>query len=218
MNLILEEIEKDIIKEIINISLAKAADSFAVISKDTVLINVPDLQVITQEMAVSEISKREEIKVIIHSEIMGDLKGNTLLLFNQEHVDKLAEVCLSKHFNEVDDIVKNSLLLEISNIITGTLVTQLANILKLNLYGSVPDEPIYPSEKELDNFRLNLSATRSFLVTIHTEFINHKNKVGLPLMIIFDIQNLNKILELIRKNNYQNFALFKPDTGKRQVL
>ena len=210
MDIEIEEIERDIIREILNISLAKAADSFALIAKDTVLINVPDLQIITRERAVSEITERESVKVIIHSEIKGDLTGNTLMFFASRQIENLKQACLRDHFDRITEKELESLLLEISNIITGTLVTQLANILKLNIYGSVPHDPIYTAEMLEDDMRLNLLATRSFLITVNTLFINHKNEVGLPLMLIFDLPDIEKILTIIRKNNYKNFLTYNP--------
>jgi len=209
MDLFIDEIEQDIIREIINISVAKAADSFAMISKDKVLINVPEIKVFSKDQAVEEVVKKEATEVIVLSDIKGDITGNSLMLFSKHHIKKLSEVCLNEpYFDEEDIRLKESLLLEVSNIITGSLVTQLANILKMNIYGLAPRNPIYLNRYDVDPI-LELDDTRSFLVTISTTFINKNNMIGLPLILILDLQNLNKILTLIRKNNYQNFSVFK---------
>ncbi|WP_237717859.1 chemotaxis protein CheC [Pontibacter sp. BAB1700] len=115
------ELEKDIIKEILNIGLARAADSFAVIAKDKVMLKVPDVQLIEVKDLISLIAKYEDTHFIIQSDIKGDFNGATLMLFSEEHISLLSSVCLSMLNVQKGElsVMQESLLLEISNIITG---------------------------------------------------------------------------------------------------
>lgn len=203
----MNDLEKDILTEIFNISLAKAADSFAKISNEEVLINVPDISFVKEETALGALIQDQNIFSIVQSEIKGDIYGQTLLLFSHKQIDELSHVALNNKYK--DSALKSSLILEISNILTGTLVTQLANILKLNIYGSVPNEPIDRSNLKTETLILDLDISRSILVTINTLFIKRQNSIDLPLMLIFDIPNFNKIIEIIRKVNFNNKLLTK---------
>ncbi|MGK7390909.1 MAG: chemotaxis protein CheC [Candidatus Cyclobacteriaceae bacterium M2_1C_046] len=203
----MNDLEKDILTEIFNISLAKAADSFAKISNEEILINVPHITFMKEETALSSLIQDQNIFAIVQSEIKGDIYGQTLLLFSQRQIIELVNVALKTDVK--DSVLQNSLILEISNILTGTLVTQLANILKLNIYGSVPNEPIDRSSLKAENLILDLDISRSILVTINTLFIKRQNSIDLPLMLIFDIPNFNKILDTIRKVNVDNKLLTK---------
>lgn len=201
-------IEKDILTEILNICLAKAADSFAKISKEDVLIQVPDIKLVKEENALRDLINRQDIDLMIQSEIKGDIYGQTLLLFSNHQVDTLNKVLTAK-VDPADKQLRESLLLEISNILTGTLVTHLANILKLNMYGSVPNAPIHKSQIKPSHLVLDMDMSRPILVTINTLFIKSKNSFDLPMMLIFDVGNLSKVLESIRKVNTDNQILVR---------
>src|SRR5919112_2523484 len=95
MELQVTELEKDIIKEILNIGLARAADSFALIAKDKVLMKVPDMELIGANELFKLITVYEDTHEIIQSDIKGDLNGTTLMLFSNNHVEMLSAVCLN---------------------------------------------------------------------------------------------------------------------------
>jgi chemotaxis protein CheC len=195
------ELEKDIIKEILNIGLARAADSFAIIAKDKVLLKVPDVQLIEVKDLISLISKYEDSHFIIQSDIKGDFNGATLMLFSEDHISLLSSVCLSmldvKKGDELN-IMQESLLLEISNIITGALVTQLANILKSNIYGSPPKAPKSHIANSLKDILVQHPLFQPLVFTVITKFQHNSQDVELPLLLFFDTSTLLKMLEIIR--------------------
>lgn len=212
MELQVNELELDIIKEILNIGLARAADSFAVIAKDRVLLKVPDLQLIEGKDMLKIISKYQDSHVIIQSDIKGDFNGTTLMLFSEAHIEKLTEVCLMM-FNEKSNgkeltPMQESLLLEISNIITGALVTQLANILKANIYGSPPVAPKNDIADSLKDILMQHPLFQPLIFTVITQFTHHSKMVELPLMLFFDTNTFIKILEIIRSYNFSEDPLF----------
>lgn len=202
------ELERDIIKEILNIGLARAADSFAAIAQDKVLLKVPDIQLIEVKELLSLVSRYEDTHVIIQSDIKGDFNGATLMLFSDDHVVRLSEVCLG--MLEVMDgelsVMQESLLLEISNIITGALVTQLANILKSHIYGSPPKAPKNHIADSLKDILVHHPLFQPLVFTVITRFTHNSKSVELPLLLFFDTKTFLKILEIIRtfdlgKNN-----------------
>jgi len=205
MELQISELEKDIIKEILNIGLARAADSFASISRDRVLLKVPSMELISSQEVMQTLKRFEQTHEIIQSDIKGDFNGTTLMIFSYKHVQKLSEVCLNmmppfpSELNEMQE----SLLLEISNIITGAFVTQLANILKCNIYGSPPMHPIKGElEKSLQHIFTSNPFYQPIIFTVVTHFTNFEELVELPLFLFFDTATFNKILEIIRSYNF----------------
>jgi chemotaxis protein CheC len=199
-------IEKDILTELLNICLSKAADSFARISGQDVLIKVPEIILMEKDTALKELISKQDVEMLVQSEIKGDIYGQTLLLFSPVQVEELNKA-LVKKIDPGDKYLKESLLLEISNILTGTLVTYLASILKLNMYGSVPNAPIYRKNITPDQLLLDMDMSRSISVTVNTLFIKSNNSVNLPMMLIFDIVNLQKLLDIIGKTNLQDKVL-----------
>ncbi|MDQ3290358.1 MAG: chemotaxis protein CheC [Bacteroidota bacterium] len=204
MELQVTELEKDIIKEILNIGLARAADSFASIAKEKVLMKVPDLELIEVSKLSEMISSYEGSHEIIQSDIKGDFNGTSLMLFSSNQVEMVSLVCLNLQspYRKPLTPMQKSLLLEISNIITGAFVTQLANILKADIYGS---PPIYPQNGIKESLKHILDVNPLFqpiIFTVLTHFTDHEGMVELPLFLFFDTITFNKILEIIRSYKF----------------
>lgn len=204
----ISELERDIIKEILNIGLARAADSFAAIAKDKVLLKVPDIKLVELKELILLVEQYADTHNIIQSDIKGEFNGATLMLFSDEHVVRLSEVCLS--MLEVQrgelSVMQESLLLEISNIITGALVTQLANILKADIYGSPPKAPKTQIADSLKDILVQHPLFKPLVFTVITRFTHNSKSVELPLLLFFDSNTLFKMLQIIRtfdlgKNN-----------------
>lgn len=204
MELQVTELEKDIIKEILNIGLARAADSFALIAKDKVLMKVPDMELIGASDLFKIITGYEGTHEIIQSDIKGDLNGTTLMLFSSNHVEMLSAVCLKlkESYKKPLTPMQESLLLEISNIITGAFVTQLANILKADIYGSPPTYPINGIDQSLKHILEINPLFQPMIFTVLTHFTDHEGMVELPLFLFFDTPTFNKILEIIRSYKF----------------
>lgn len=208
MEWVLSELERDLFKEIANIGLSKAADALAVLSKEQVLLNVPDIQIIPPDKLVEVIAPETRNTIVVHSDIRGDLEGKTLLLFSREHVEKFISESIAslpeydRNFAELQD----SLLLEISNIITGSIVTQFANIFKLNIYGSVPQGPETNVEESVRSTLKKFPVFQPLIFSIKTKFMNSGRLLELPLLIVFDTDTLLKLLSIIRTGAYANFG------------
>ncbi|MCC9135201.1 chemotaxis protein CheC [Pontibacter silvestris] len=197
------ELERDVIKEILNIGLARAADSFAAIAKDRVLLKVPDIQLIDVKDLLLLVTKYEQTHVIIQSDIKGDFNGATLMLFSEDQVGHLSEVCLNMIEVQRGELtaMQESLLLEISNIITGAMVTQLANILKANIYGSPPRAPKNYIADSLKDILVQHPLFQPLVFTVITQFTHNSKIVELPLLLFFDTSTLLKVVEIIRSFN-----------------
>ena len=210
MKLELTELEKDIIKELVNIGLARAADSFAIISKERVLLTVPELSLIDAPQVLDLINTYKGTHAFIQSDIKGDFNGATLMLFSEAHVTRLTEVCLGgkKNLGPNPAAMTESLLLEISNIITGALVTQLANILKANIYGSPPKVPHDDLAQSLNDLFQQHPLFQPVVVTVLTQFTDSSRQVDLPLFLFFDADTIIKILTIIRNTSDTQGYLF----------
>ena len=196
----MSELERDIIREILNIGLARAADSFAVIAQERVMLEVPNLDLLPSSNIIERVREYQTKYVAIQSDIRGDFNGSTFMFFSGQHVRRLSKVCLrmqvtdSLQLNELQE----SLLLEISNIITGALVTQLANILKANIYGAPPQVPAGDLSAALHALMPDKEALQPLIFSVITQFSDKDNSVELPLMLFFDRATFVKILDIIR--------------------
>ncbi|MBD2720867.1 chemotaxis protein CheC [Hymenobacter sp. BT189] len=197
------DLERDIIREILNIGLARAADSFAVIAQERVLLEVPNIDLLMSEDIMRKVREYQSRHVAIQSDIRGDFNGTTLMFFSGQHIQRLSRVCLRMNAPEALEVneLQESLLLEISNIITGALVTQLANILKANIYGAPPTAPRGDIADMMQNL-LPQQQLQPLIFSVITQFSDKDNMVELPLMLFFDRVTFAKILEIIRSYDF----------------
>lgn len=210
MDLHMTELERDIIREILNIGLARAADSFAVIAQERVMLEVPNLDIVSGKSILDKVTELQTDHVVIQSDIRGDFNGTTLMFFSGQHVQRLSRVCLRMSTSDSVNIdeMQESLLLEISNIITGALVTQLANILKSNIYGAPPTHPRDDMAAALRSLLVDRPMVQPLIFSVVTQFSDKDNSVELPLMIFFDRDTFDKILEIIRTYDFMGGQQF----------
>ncbi|MDO7873945.1 chemotaxis protein CheC [Hymenobacter sp. ASUV-10] len=203
MDLSMTDLERDIIREILNIGLARAADSFAIIAQERVLLEVPNIDLLMSDDILRRVQDYQQNHVVIQSDIRGDFNGTTLMFFSGQHVQRLSRVCLRLASGESIDLneLQESLLLEISNIITGALVTQLANILKANIYGAPPTAPGDNLMKTIQGL-LPEQQMQPLIFSVITQFSDKDNSVELPLMLFFDRATFVKILDIIRSYDF----------------
>ncbi|MBC8085501.1 MAG: chemotaxis protein CheC [Hymenobacter sp.] len=198
------ELERDVVREILNIGLARAADSFAVIAQEKVLLEVPSLDLMPGTGILERVREIQQNHVPVQSDIRGDFNGTTLMFFSGQHIQRLSKVCLrmSTSASTQIDEMQESLLLEISNIITGALVTQLANILKAQIYGAPPSAPRGDLAASLHNLLLEQPLVQPLIFSVITQFSDKNNSVELPLMLFFDRPTFEKILDIIRTYDF----------------
>lgn len=203
MDLSMTDLERDIIREILNIGLARAADSFAVIAQERVLLEVPNIDLLMSDDIMRKVREYQSKHVAIQSDIRGDFNGTTLMFFSGQHIQRLSRVCLRMQIADTLEVneLQESLLLEISNIITGALVTQLANILKANIYGAPPTAPRGDIATAMQTL-LPQQQLQPLIFSVITQFSDKDNMVELPLMLFFDRVTFAKILEIIRSYDF----------------
>ncbi|UOQ68051.1 chemotaxis protein CheC [Hymenobacter volaticus] len=206
MDLHMTELERDVVREILNIGLARAADSFAVIAQEKVLLEVPSLDLVPGTGILDRVRDIQQNHVPVQSDIRGEFNGTTLMFFSGQHIQRLSKVCLRMNTTastQIDEM-QESLLLEISNIITGALVTQLANILKAKIYGAPPIAPRGDIATSLHNLLLAQPLVQPLIFSVITQFSDKDNSVELPLMLFFDRPTFEKILDIIRTYDFLN--------------
>lgn len=200
-NLRINKLEADIFREIINIGLAKVADSFSVIARQTVLLNVPDVTVADEERVNSLLPPSEREDFVILSNIDGEISGKTFIIFEEMNAQRLAEICIGREtgFKGNYLALKKSLLLEVSNILTGSLATQLANIFDLYIHGQPPEFVPYAMRHSFRDLVSDLVVYKPVILTVKTEFLNSQNVVEMPMVLLFDLYSMQKIRTVIRK-------------------
>lgn len=188
-----DKIEEDLAKEIINIGLAKAADSLSFFTHEKVFIRSMDLHFQKLSDLDPLTHKKGDDTHVLITEIRGEMLGVCFLIFNKEEAESLCDISLPesvKKDSEKKKMMSEATLKEVDNIITAAVVTQFSNLLGVDIHGYVPilevihadkvKEAVFSHAKELD-YVLNFTATfvsdhidvaPEFLWILDTEFVD----------------------------------------------
>ncbi len=202
----LTAVEKDILREILNIGLARAADSFALVAQGRVLLTIPDVLIVDVGEMFDLVRDYGTRHFLVQSDIRGDFTGATLLAFSAEHIQRLSEVCLRVQAPPTLDLseMQRSLLLEVSNILTGALVTQLANLLRVAVYGAPPTTPGTDLAASLHPLIAGSAmGVQPLVFTVVTQFQDSERQIALPLLLFFDRPTFERMLQMIRSEEFK---------------
>lgn len=211
MYIVVNELEKDVLREIISIGLARAADSFSSFSKSGVLLDAPEVKIIEPKVLPDVIDKFEEIYYVASSEIQGELNGKTFLLFTSENITKIADVCVTDRATEEKEYKKQiqEMQLEISEIITDALAAQISKILQLNLATRNTMALFNNKASSVQRILKEMPEYQPFVITIKTQFRKLIKAVELPMIVVFDSRSVSELLHIIRRDNLYDYKLLK---------
>lgn len=208
MYILINELEKDVLREIINIGLARAADSFAHFSCEQVLLDVPDIKIIETKVFPEIIDEFHSVYTVIRSDIRGDLNGKTFMLFPEDPIQRIATACLNDAPNQggSQEQVQHKLL-EISHIISAALCAQVGGMLGLELHTEEPEAIFENEQKTIHNIISDLPEGQPFMITIKTHFRKLFKILELPMLVVFDSRSISRLLQIIRRYNLYDFKL-----------
>lgn len=208
----LSKIELDITKEIINIGIAKAADSFSFFIKGKVMIRLFEVKVNLEKYFPLSRKYPTSKNYLLTTEIKGDLKGRAYLLFNEQEAENIVAGNLPERIfnNPVErEKMTEAFLLEIDNIITAAVVTQFSNIFQCKVYGDVPSLDILPGN-EINAF-LSLRNNKGLnVIYFNARFITENVEINPEFIWLMDdkffreVKNVlsdQKKMELFQKLN-----------------
>lgn len=143
----------DILKELFNISVGKAASMLSEITNKKILLNVPDLKVLDCET--KELDLIRHLPQVLDGTLMVSsiyfeekLTGKANLIFPAEKMRTFINICLNENgndpyyemnFTDIDfDIIK-----EVGNIILNSVVGEVGNYLSIDMNYTLPEVKIF---------------------------------------------------------------------------
>jgi len=193
----LSPLELDVASDILNIALAKAADSLSFFTKVKLLVKSTDIE-IESIKKINPLSKKEKGKHILMTRLRGDLPGTCFLILNEIEAQELWKVSLPASMlgdTAANHEAKTGFLKEIDNIITAAVVTQFSNFLKLKLYGDVPEYVQVDNKVDLDDFVRESIDDNAAMIHFDTCFATDEINFSPEFIWVLD----DKFLVMIKK-------------------
>ncbi|WP_395397739.1 chemotaxis protein CheX [Novosphingobium sp. BL-8A] len=139
--LVLAELERDALTEIVNIGVSRAASSLRKMIGEQVLLSVPSIEVVSQTRAARLISEREVSDLVaVRQDFTGPFSGRALLIFPETNSLELVRAVTGDELSP-EDILEMELeaLAETGNVILNSCLATMANMLKRSLTMTIPE-------------------------------------------------------------------------------
>lgn len=194
----------DILKEIFNISVGKAASILSEIMNKKIVLDVPNLEIInskTDELRLENYSPKILNGTLMVSSIsfQEELTGQANLIFPAEKMRNFINICLNTDekedlydidFTDIDfDVIK-----EIGNIILNCIIGEIGNYLNINLKYTLPEVKIFD---KIDFNKDIFNEEYKYILMLYITFKIDNTRIEGGILIDLTIKSLKKLLAKI---------------------
>jgi chemotaxis protein CheC len=138
--ILLDELERDALTEIVNIGVSRAAANLRKMVGQQVLLSVPSIDIVSQTRAARLIGEREVSKLVaVRQDFKGAFSGRALLIFPHEKSLELVRAVTRDELNAAELVeMEHEALTETGNIILNSCLATMANMLRQSLTMTIP--------------------------------------------------------------------------------
>lgn len=194
----------DILKEMFNISVGKAAGLLSEIVNKKILLDVPDVELLDiEDKDVTDYLPKKISGALMVSSISFEekLKGKANLIFPADKMRTFINLCSNENdndkyydtnFTSVDfDVVK-----EVGNIILNSIMGEVGNNLDLNFNYSLPEVKVYSKidfSKDVENNEFK------HILLLHINFVIDSIEIEGAIVVDLTMNSLNKLMDKLNK-------------------
>jgi chemotaxis protein CheC len=198
----LKALQLDALREVANIGAGHAATALSQMTNRTIMINVPEVNVLALEDVSELLGRADEIVAAVLMHMMGDLTGRTLVLFPEGSAKNLCDILFRKADGTTTEFgpMEQSGLKEAGNILASAYLNALSDFMGMMLVPSVPSLVVDLSAAVLTTAYLNFGHDRDYVFCVETSF--RVEGATEPLrghfLLLPDMPSLRAIFDAIR--------------------
>lgn len=197
MILELEQKEQLVAAKLINDGLSCASGTLTSLLKTPISINKVDFgaESIQKSPRLNSTNKNGQLHVL-RTALIGELQGVCHLIFTQDEIEKINQVCLPPGLQngseEQKKVLRDGFLTELDNIVSAAVVTQFSNYLDVDLFGHVPSVDVMP-QNEMKSYLEKEAAEFGNVVYFKANFEGKELDISPDFTWMFQDQFLDKI-------------------------
>ena len=199
----LDLIQRDLLKELVNVYVGRAASLLSEMTNQKIVLNVPEIQILNvSEM--DDLDKKSEPLFSPGHIVSSSLKfghnfsGRASLFFPANKAKVLVDICLGEFVAGQNDKSEKNLadtdfdvLRELSNVLLNTVIGEFGNLLGTKLEFSLPNvELIFVSETEQKIFLKH----DIYVLVLHTSFILFEADVEGIVLVALGMNSLSRLI------------------------
>lgn len=192
----LNDIQKDVLREIGNIGSGNAASAISSMIDRPVNISVPKINILDYNDVVEQLGGPEVLMVGLMLSMSGDVNGMMMFLLHKDFAHMMINTLLGsnvKDFGEIDDMGKSAIQ-EVGNIMASSYVNAIASLTGLNINISVPDLCFDMVGSILSAPAIHYANISEDIIFVEDEFSSQDENASSHLLMVPDVDSLNKIM------------------------
>lgn len=193
MELNLNELQLDALREVGNIGSGNSATALSQMTGKKIDMSVPQVDVLPFEEMLKRVGSEEEIVVAVLLKVFGDAPGNILFFMDNERAEAFSKMFL-ENYGEITEEIYASLFQEVGNILGNSYINAIAQLTGLKLMTSVPAVAMDMLAAILSTSFMDAGQLSDYVLAIDTNFIEDNRESGGNFFYIPRPGSLNTIL------------------------
>ncbi len=189
--------ELDVMKEISSIGTSHAATALSKLLQREIRISIPEINILGYEETVDRLGYIEELVTATLVRMSNEIDGLMLFVFKMDLANAVLGKLIGteyKSFEELDELAYSALE-EVGNIIICSYVNAFTQLVGVQIDLSVPSSTVNMLGGVLTVPMAEYGYVTDKLMYINAEFIVDGEKLSDGLLMLPDIESLNRILE-----------------------
>lgn len=199
----LSDMQIDVLREIGNIGAGNAATALSQMLSERVDMTVPKVTMVDIAEMAGILGGPENQVVGILFTLSGEIEGMMMFILEKQFAHLILKYLMGRDVQNFEDFqeIDLSAIQEIGNIMAGSYVNAIASLTNLRIKISVPDTAIDMVGAILSVPAIKFGAVGDKVMFIEGEYIGGGENVSSYLLLIPEIDSLNKILRVLGMEN-----------------
>jgi chemotaxis protein CheC len=193
----------DVLQELINIGIGRAANMLNQMVESRIVLGIPVVRVLCLKDLLQELKLRfhENTFASVRLNFTGSFSGKANLIFPTESASMLVSILTGEDLSSPDlDSVKIGTLSEVGNIVINGIMGSISNILNQNLYYALP---VYSEDSIEHLLSLNNSSDQTVFLLAQEQFDIEMLEIMGDVILIFEMESFDVLIEVINQKLLQ---------------
>ncbi|MFH1542426.1 MAG: chemotaxis protein CheC [bacterium] len=192
----LNEKQIDALKEVGTVGAGHAAIAMSQMLQAKINMAVVKVEVVPSVDLNKSIGGDDMLAAGVYIQTLGDLQGGLVMIFEEAHAIKLANLLLSKYGQKATMLTEASLsaIKEVCNIISGSYLSALSQLIPFKMAMSVPKFTIGQLGTILNGIFDEITQKKGESFGLVTEFVESTNQIKGYFLFLPKLESLDKIL------------------------
>jgi len=189
--------QHDLLTEVGTIGTGHAATAMADILGKKITINVPQVNLVSFDHVADFVGGSEQVLACVYLEVMGDLPGTVLVMFDRPTACRLLTTLISEETPDFSNLspLQQSALQEIGNILAGSYLSALGDFTDQKMLVSVPNLAVDMADAVFSVPMIKIGCMSDYALLIQATFFQEQQNSGF-ILFIPDPSAASKLLDI----------------------